>query len=131
MNKEGKSPMSDTQKELWENCKYVGEHIERFLDDSLTYDASEDTFHPKEEGLADDGLYGYIQNNVYDIKLTVDLEGTLYGCELQVAGGGPNIYIDTNTGNVEGYWWGDRASYSIDKRICTKIENEIEQMRGF
>ena len=123
--------MASTSKEqLIENCRYVAEHLSRFLDSDLTYSADEDTFHPKEEGLEDDGLYGYIQNSVYDIKLTTDLEGTLYGVQMMVAGGGPNIYINTIKMEVEGYWGGDECHISLGYRICQMIDNEIEQMRG-
>ena len=34
-----------------------------------------------------------------------------------VACGGPNIYIDTMTGCVELYWWGDRASGYISSDV--------------
>ena len=123
--------MASTSKEqLEENCRYVAEHLSRFLDKDLTYSADEDTFHPKEEGLEDDGIYGYIQNSVYDIKLTTDLNGALYGTQLMVAGGGPNIYINTLEMEVEGYWGADEYHVPLGSRICQMIDDEIEQMRG-
>ena len=39
---------------------------------------------------------------------------TLLGARLLVAFGGPNIWIDTRKGLVEGYWWGSSAFASFD-----------------
>jgi len=34
-----------------------------------------------------------------------------------VAFGGPNIFVDTERGIVEGFWWGDYAKASFDDNI--------------
>jgi len=47
---------------------------------------------------------------------------TLLGARLLVAFGGPNIWIDTRKGLVEGYWWMDSAFSSFD----TDTENARE-----
>jgi len=39
---------------------------------------------------------------------------TLLGARLLVAFGGPNIWVDTVRGIVEGYWWSDSAFASFD-----------------
>jgi len=39
---------------------------------------------------------------------------TLLGARLLVAFGGPNIWIDTRRGIVEGYWWQNSAFQSFD-----------------
>jgi hypothetical protein len=51
--------------------------------------------------------YDYIAD-VLDIEyyLSSDRE-TCLGARILVAFGGPNIWIDTRKGLVEGYWWGD------------------------
>ena len=132
--------MADTTKEeLINDCRYVAEKIERFRDKDLIYCAEEDVFFHKdrtnypdevEYDGEDDGLYGYIQNNVYDVRLTTDLEGVLYGCLLQVAGGGPDIRIDTVNQEVRGYWGLDECHISISSEICKMIDDEIETLRG-
>ena len=45
----------------------------------------------------------------YDIRYTVDREKRYMGAELLVAGGGPAIWVNTYTKEVEGYWWGDKV----------------------
>lgn len=132
--------MADTTKEeLINDCRYVATQIERFRDNDLVYDAEDRVFYHKDKELYpdeagydghDDGLSGYIEYDVYDIRLITDLDGSLYGCILQVAGGGPDIRIDTYEGEVRGYWGVDECHISISAEICKMIDDEIEEMRG-
>ena len=46
---------------------------------------------------------------VYDIRYLVDREKKYLGCELMVAVGGPTIWVNTWTNEVEGYWGGDKV----------------------
>ena len=48
--------------------------------------------------------------DVYDIRYIVDREKRYYSAELLVAGGGPTIWVNLNTKEVEGYWGGDRVT---------------------
>ena len=47
--------------------------------------------------------------DTYDIRYYVDREKRYLGAELMVAGGGPNIWVNTYTQQVEGYWGGDKV----------------------
>ena len=47
--------------------------------------------------------------DVYDIRYLVDRKKKYLGCELMVAGGGPTIWVNTWTREVEGYWGGDKV----------------------
>ena len=47
--------------------------------------------------------------DVYDIRYLVDREKKYLGCELMVAGGGPTLWVNTWTREVEGYWGGDKV----------------------
>ena len=47
--------------------------------------------------------------DVYDIRYIVDREKRYYSAELMVAGGGPTIWVNLNTKEVEGYWGCDRV----------------------
>ena len=56
-----------------------------------------------------DGEYGV------DFVIGSGCEGLYYrGVRIMVAGGGPNVYVDTFSGEVEVYWWADSATYSLD-----------------
>ena len=48
--------------------------------------------------------------DVYDIRYIVDREKRYYSAELMVAGGGPTIWVNLNTKEVEGYWGCDRVN---------------------
>ena len=45
----------------------------------------------------------------YDIRYLVDREKRYLGAEIMCAGGGPNIWVNTYTQQVEGYWGGDKV----------------------
>ena len=54
------------------------------------------------------GAHAWMQD-VYDIRYIVDREKRYYSAELMVAGGGPTIWVNLNTKEVEGYWGGDKV----------------------
>ena len=45
----------------------------------------------------------------YDIRYYVDREKRYLGAELMVAGGGPTVWVNLYTKQVEGYWGGDKV----------------------
>jgi hypothetical protein len=71
-------------------------------------------------------LWDYF-NDVLDIEYRVGSDKQLRSVQIMVAWGGPNIYIDTATKQVELYWWGDRASYPIDSDVCNEIDYIFEE----
>ena len=50
----------------------------------------------------------YLQD-VLDIEYIIGGDGEFKGARVLVAYGGPNIWINTRTNIVEGYWWADKA----------------------
>jgi hypothetical protein len=48
-------------------------------------------------------------SDVLDIEYIVDSKANYLGARVLVAFGGPNIWINTRSNVVEGYWWGDSA----------------------
>ena len=63
-----------------------------------------------EDETNDDGdqlsAFDYLQDAL-DIEYILDSKREYIGARVLVAFGGPNIWINTRTGQVEGYWWGD------------------------
>ena len=47
--------------------------------------------------------------DVLDIQYIINQDKTYRGARILVAFGGPNIWVNTQSGQVEGYWWGDNA----------------------
>ena len=62
--------------------------------------------------------------DVYDIRYIVDSEKKYLGAMLMVAGGGPTIWVNTWTKEVEGYWGGDRVTWSFRDEIGLDDYNE-------
>lgn len=50
----------------------------------------------------------YLQDCL-DIEYIVSRDGSYLGARVLVAFGGPNIWINTRTKTVEGYWWGESS----------------------
>ena len=48
--------------------------------------------------------------DVYDIEWITFRDGTFKGARLLVAGGGPTIWVNVRTDEVEGYWAGDHCT---------------------
>lgn len=53
--------------------------------------------------------FDYLQDAL-DIEYIVNSKGEYLGARVLVAFGGPNIWIDTRLGMVDGYWWSNKAS---------------------
>ena len=66
--------------------------------------------------------------DVYDIRYLVDREKSYMGCELLVAGGGPTIWVNTWTKEVEGYWGGDKVLEPFIDNIG--LDDYNEEMYG-
>lgn len=65
-------------------------------------------------------MFDYLADN-YGVTYRVGSDMEVSGVEIMVAGGGPNIYIDTNTEAVELYWWGTRASADLSEEAVRQI----------
>ena len=66
--------------------------------------------------------------DVYDIRYIVDREKRYFSAELLVAGGGPTIWVNLNTMEVEGYWGGDRVTHPF--RDSLDLDGYLEEMYG-
>jgi len=64
--------------------------------------------------------------DVYDIRYTVDREKRYMGAELLVAGGGPTVWVNLNTKEVEGYWGCDKVTYPFYDNIG--LDDYLEEL---
>lgn len=60
--------------------------------------------------------FDYLQDAL-DIEYIVNSKGEYLGARILVAFGGPNIWIDTRRGRVDGYWWADSYSTSFKDNL--------------
>jgi len=64
----------------------------------------------------------------YDIRYLVDSQKRYLGAELLVAGGGPTIWVNTWTKEVEGYWGGDKVTWAFQDNL--DLDGYCEEMYG-
>jgi hypothetical protein len=65
-------------------------------------------------------------DGVYDIRYIVDREKRYYSAEMLVAGGGPTIWVNLNTGYVEGFWGGDKVEQPFTDNLG--LDDYLDEM---
>lgn len=99
--------MNDTQvkNRLQEMCNNIAQDIAA----GITYKEAE-MDHEEHGTSPDDSITGfdYLQDAL-DIQYIVNGNKEYLAARVLVSFGGPNIWINTQTQTVEGYWWGDAA----------------------
>ena len=113
-----KSETCDEQ--LRRMCKRIADDI---TEKAITrYNGYETEHDEDDEGT----LATRFMEHVYDIRYIVDREKRYYSAELLVAGGGPTIWVNLNTKEVEGYWGGDRVTEPFIDNIG--LDDYLEEM---
>ena len=69
--------------------------------------------------------FDYLQDAL-DIEYIVSSKKEYLGARVLVAFGGPNIWINTRTKTVEGYWWSDSASASFQDNLG--LDDALEEL---
>lgn len=65
-------------------------------------------------------------DDILDIEYFVGGEGDLRGVEIALTLGGPNIFVNTKTKEVKGYW-GNNYSVYISDEVCNFIDSIFEE----
>ena len=65
----------------------------------------------------------------YDIRYYVDSSKRYLGAEIMCAGGGPTIWVNTYTKQVEGYWGGDKVLEPFIDELG--LDDYCEEMYGY
>ena len=100
------TPLKRSKNRKGETCEQQLRRMCKSIADSITNPeeiTDEDTGEKRTE-TAHDWMEG-----VYDMRYYVRQDKSYLGCELMVAGGGPTIWVNTYTQQVEGYWGGDKV----------------------
>lgn len=71
-------------------------------------------------------LYDWAED-ILDIEYRCGSDKNYRSVCVMVTCGGPNIYVDTATKQVELYWWGDRASYPISYDAAAALDDWAEE----
>ena len=77
------------------------------------------------EGKKDPAIWMY---DVYDVEWITHNAHTYKAARLLVAGGGPNIWVNTQTEMVEGYWGADEISWHFQDNIG--LDDYLEELHA-
>lgn len=70
-------------------------------------------------------VFDYLQDAL-DIEYVVNSKAEYLGARVLVAFGGPNIWVDTKRGIVEGAWWGDHATAQFTDNLG--LDDALEEL---
>jgi hypothetical protein len=94
----------ETETSLLDHVQQIANTITKGFGDELNSDDQEMS------------AFDYLQDAL-DIEYIVNSKREYLGARVLVAFGGPNIWVNTRTNLVEGYWWGAYAKASFDDGI--------------
>ena len=93
--------------------------------DGETYTKSDDgeTVDDIDEYLHQVDLWDYLEGSIYNLEYRVPGRyDDPTSVQVMIACGGPNIYIDTKSGDVELYWWGESGRYPMRRETVDAID---------
>jgi len=108
-----------------ETCE---EQLRRMCKDIADGISSPEMITDEETGEKREQSAGDWMEDVYDIRYYVDSRKEYLGAELMVAGGGPTIWVNTWTKEVEGHWGGDRVTWAFQDNL--DLDGYCEEMYG-
>ena len=73
-------------------------------------------------------IFEWLGDNIYDVEYTIGGDKEYRGVRLMIACGGPNIYLNTRTGDVELYWWNESARYPMSNNVANAIDSIYEEL---
>jgi hypothetical protein len=104
---------TETDTKLSDHVKYIADKLSNGFDDETNSDG---------EPLS---AFDYLQDAL-DIEYIVNSKKEYLGARVLVAFGGPNIWVNTRTKTVEGYWWADKATASFNDGIG--LDDALEEL---
>ena len=108
------------EEQLRRMCKRIADDI---TEKAITrYNGYETEHDEDDEGT----LASRFMDHVYDIEWITHQDHTYKAARLLVAGGGPNIWVNLQTGTVDGYWASDKCSWGFVDSIG--LDDYLEEM---
>lgn len=111
-------------KELFEMCKGIQQEIFRLYDG---LDLTDEKREEMEENGDATSLWDYF-NDALDIEYRIGYDMSFRSARIAVTLGGPNIYVDTGRGVVEGFWGTDHAEAWLPSEVCEEINCIFEDL---
>ena len=119
------SSNSTTVKKKSETC---GEQLRRMCRDIANGISRPEEITDEETGEKRTETASDWMERTYDIRYIVDREKRFMAAEILVAGGGPTVWVNLYTNEVEGYWGGDRVTMAFTDNLG--LDDYCEEMYG-
>lgn len=74
-------------------------------------------------------IWDYL-TDAYDVEFCVGSDKEVRSVRVMVACGGPNIYINTASGDVELHWWTDAARYGLSRDVIDAVNEWAAEYWG-
>lgn len=130
--------------ENYEHCKKIAEDLEAVINgevvtcpecgQAVTLDDDGEVFTCPCCGHSCDiddaepvSIYEFL-GDIYNIEYRIDSSKEYRSIQLMIACGGPNIYLDTASGDVELYWWTERARYPMSRDVINELDYFGEEL---
>lgn len=65
-------------------------------------------------------------SDALDIEVYSNLDKEYLGSRILLASGGPNVYLDTRFGLMEGYWYTNKYVFEADPSLIAQIDSYLE-----
>jgi len=104
----------------------IKDHVMHIIN---TMNSGYDGYGTEDEDGEYQDAFKYLED-VLDINWILNSDRTLRGARLLVAFGGPNIWIDTVKGTVEGAWWGDSFTdtYNTNSEFARDLDEALDTL---
>lgn len=109
--------------ENFEMAKHYAEEIEKVVSGDFCY--FEGDLIPFEEAPEDcerASIYDYFEHHdIFNIRYYLDGYKDLEAVRVMIACGGPNVFINTDTEQIEVRWWTEKADYLLSREASEEI----------
>jgi hypothetical protein len=105
-----------------------GEQLRRMCKDIADGISSPEMITDEETGEKREQSASDWMEGTYDIRYYINRDKSYLGAEILVAGGGPTVWVNTYTQQVEGYWGGDKVLEPFRDEL--DLDGYCEEMYG-
>lgn len=122
--------MTNTQQSGQQRLQSHVDSIAKDLCEGITYEDVGMEIDAEANGYAiDDWISGFdYLDDVLDINWVLNSDKTFRSARILVAFGGPNIWVNFETGKVEGYWGGDYAEAHFSGEFADQVLEALEEL---
>ena len=122
---ESGTPLKKSRNRKGETCEEQLRRMCKNIAQDIT-DAKQQDYvdQPRKEITASEWM-----QDVYDIEWITHQDKSYKAARLLVAGGGPNIWVNLQTGTVDGYWGCDKVSHGFIDNIG--LDDYLEELYGY